>query len=116
MHITISFVDQEPYDRQAARQRVQHSMSALRLLMAMLFILLAVLLAVWVAGPRDAVVASGFSKETDVPVLAADSTQPAAVPVENRSPDPEAWYEDTSPYAHEPLVISSGGGSMNLPK
>ncbi len=125
MYITINFVDQEQYDMQAARQRVQHSMSALRLLMAMLFFLLAVLLAVWVAGPEgsivatvDGVVISGQSNEAGTPALAVDSTEPAAAaaPVENPFPSPESAYEDTSPYAHEPLVISSGGGSMNLPK
>jgi hypothetical protein len=35
---------------------------------------------------------------------------------EDEFPNPESWYEDTSPYAHEPLVISSGGGGVYLPK
>ena len=125
MHIHISFTDQETYNPQAYATSVRRSMSVLRLLMALLFILLAALLAVWVAGPEGRVVAawsefvtSGKLNATEAPTLAADSTEPAAAaaPVENPFPHPESWYEDTSPYAHEPLVISSGGGSMSLPK
>ena len=105
------------------------SMSALRLLMALLLILLAALLAVWVVGPEVRAIAG--EAKTVVPnqstvgepvtpaadgAMSAAASAPAGARAGNPFPNPRSWYEDTSPYAHEPLVISSSGGSMNLPK
>ena len=125
MYIHISFAEQEKNSLPATDWNVRHSMSTLRLLMPLLLILLAALLAVWVAGPEGRVVAGEGrtvvparldAAGTSTPV--ADSTESGAAggQVENQFPNPESWYEDTSPYAHEPLAISSGGGGMNLPK
>jgi hypothetical protein len=63
-------------------------------------------------------VASEHLKAGETPAPVADLTEAVAAgtQIDNQFPNPESWYEDTSPYAHEPLVISSSGGGMNLPK
>jgi hypothetical protein len=75
MHIHISFADQDTYSLQAYGRSMRRSMAALRMLMALLFILLAALLAIWVAGPEirvgadwNGVAVSGHLNATEAPV------------------------------------------------
>jgi hypothetical protein len=102
---------------QATDQSLRRTISDRKQLVALLLILLAALLAVWLVGPETMLIAGEAGTVVPSRSTAGEAlTVAVGAPEGNQFPNPESWYEGSSPYAHEPLVISSGGGSMNLPK
>jgi hypothetical protein len=121
MSFNTSLANQERIPQQALSRDSGSTVSGRVLLVSVLLLILAVALASWLPG-----YGTGASAGEGVPAVDSAAGIEAEIPsqlkaaegasVKNHFPNPESWYRDTSPYAGQPLAISSGGGGMNTPK
>jgi hypothetical protein len=114
MHFGIGLTAPRTYaqapDREArAVTKKVVAMSGHKLLLGSLIIILAALLVTVVAGSGVSadIVPSGMDS------IGAPSSE--SIPMTTQPTSLQPWI-DTSPYAHEPLSISSGSAGVNLPE